>query len=122
VKHRAKGLTLIELTVGLAIFATVGLAFLTIIAQIVVLDKESAGKQEAMDRAIESVENVLNFVGSNSQLHTTFHAPPDVIVIDSDGDESFDTGLAQVTVREEYPCSRSATPLQVEMVIWKAER
>jgi hypothetical protein len=110
------------LTVGLAIFATAGLAFLTIMSQVAVLDRENAGKQDAMDRARENVEKVLDYKGSNSQLHAAFHSPPGVIVLDSDGDESFDTGLARVTVREEYANSRSATPLQVEFVILKAER
>jgi len=120
-KHRTSGLTIIELTVALAIFITVGMASLTVMSQAIVSAKEQSGRQQALERAVQKIESMLASSGSNSALHTTWNDPPNVVVEDSDGDEIFNTGLAQIVVREEYPSLNSNRSLIVELVIWRAD-
>jgi type II secretory pathway pseudopilin PulG len=116
-----RGVTLIELTLafGLLAFAAACLVQTLVIAT--ARRERLRRKQIARAELAARAEEILRFAGSSAQLKQAYHAPPETVILDGDGDTVFDSGWARVILRRPVPSLTGEREEMVQLVLGKAE-
>jgi type II secretory pathway pseudopilin PulG len=114
-------MTLIELTVALCVLAVATGCLIQVLVALNAGRERLWKKQQALDAAKQTAEAMIAFDGESDELYDAYHDPPRVIVQDGDGDLTFDSGWARVTIRETVPSVAGEAEEEVKLVFGKAE-
>jgi prepilin-type N-terminal cleavage/methylation domain-containing protein len=114
-------MTLVEMTVALAVLAVAAGCLIQVLTTISAGQQRLAGRQAALDAAKQQAEEILQFTGDSAALYGAFNSPPDVLIRDGDGDQVFDSGWVAVTVCGTVQSIAGEAEETVKLVFGKAD-
>ena len=117
--RRGRGMTLVELTVALAILTVAAGCMIQMLVAVSAGQSALRSKQQALHTAGDVAENVLACTGDWQALCSEYNAEPDVDVVVENGDGDPASGWSKITVRVRAASTSDAQEERATLVFGK---
>ena len=116
-KGRSRGMTLVELTVALAILTVAVGSMIQVLNAVNVTQVTLSNKQQALSTAKDVAESVAGCTGDWQALCDAYDARPDVDVVVEDGDGDPGSGWSKISVHVRPVSVSAAADEEVVLVL-----